>query len=444
LQELRNAKKILIPRFDSHGDIILLSGFLRSLLDVLPDAEVTILVREGHEQLAPLLPSKIKWLTTKIFPYKPFAFEDVVELNHLLSIIDKGSWDVLLTTCYTRTWLDFVIAARLIDATSYAIGEFKPVIDWIKLLFQSLSLSEDKLWDHYVEVEESSHEIDKYTIFFSYIFNFDYSISLPSIDINNEDNSKANELIKDIGLVPGNYFICLPAGTHNISIKCWPPDRFVELVLQIHSEMCLTPLLVGHELEIDVLNYVANKVMGAGCKVSVWVGKSGELHCLAAIMQEAKFYVGNDSGPMHMAAAIGIPTIGIFGGGYWPRFLPVGPHSVGVAGILPCFGCDWDCTFEDAPCVKTIQVSHVLETLKSVLHGNEFKGNMLLVQHLLSHDAIEYITKAHNQYSNCKASRSKLAYNNACLTVTSSVSNPIKNQIHPMLQKLLNLFTKTK
>lgn len=446
MKELRNSKKILIPRFDSHGDIILFSGFLAALIEKLPDAEVTILVREGHEQLAPLLPGNIKWVTTRIFPYKPFDFNEVGELKHLLLILEEGPWDALLTTCYTRTWLDFVIAARLSGVTRYAIGEYRPAVDWVKDLLKWLSLSEEKLWDHYVEVEESSHEIEKYSTFFRHIFNCDNAIPLPKLDINKENDAQARSIIEELGLEADGFFVCLPAGTHNISIKCWPPDRFVELLLQIQEEMSLTPLLIGHETEIDVLNFVASKIIDHGGKVSIWIGQSGKLHHLAAIMQKSKFYVGNDSGPMHMAAAVGVSTVGIFGGGYWPRFLPVGQYAVGVAAVLPCFGCDWDCTFEDAPCVKIIQVSDVLEVLKSVLAGNVYKRNMSLVPNQLSLDASEYITKANNQYTRCKTYRNKLVHDNACLAITSSDNssdaNANESNINSMLKKIKKLLKK--
>jgi len=439
LKELCNAKNILIPRFDSHGDIILFSGFLAALIEKLPEAEVTILVRAGHEQLAPLFPGDIKWVTTKIFPYKPFDVDAVGELEHLLSILDEGTWDVLLTTCQIRTWLDFVVAARLRGGTRYAIGGYTPTAEWVKDLLNWLSLSDETLWEHYVEVDESSHETEKYTTFYRHIFNCDDAIPLPTLDINEENDAQARSIIEGLGLEDDGFFVCLPAGAHNISIKCWPPDRFVELLLQIQKETNLSPLLIGHETEIDVLNYIANNIISLGGKVNIWIGQSGKLHNLAAIMNMARFYIGNDSGPMHMAAAIGVPTVGIFGGGYWPRFLPVGQYSVGIAAILPCFGCDWDCTFEDAPCVKIIQVRDVIATLHSVLSGNVFYENMMLVQHGLSEDALAFITKANNKFNQCKVVRNNLTHNHAVSTIVSLSTKPEKNRIITKISNVIKL-----
>lgn len=431
------SKKILIPRFDSHGDIILFSGFITALIEKLPDAEITILVRAGHEQLSSLLPSHINWVTTKIFPYKPFVSDDVAELNRLLHFIEEGEWDILLTTCYTRTWVDYVIAAKLRNVRRYAIGNDTPEINWIKQLLNWLSLPEDNLWNHYVEVEQSTHETQKYAALLKYLFDDDYFIPLPKLYISNELDMKASDIIKSFGLEIKNFFVCLPAGTVNISIKCWPVDLFVDLILKIQVDIGLIPLLIGHESEKGLLNQVAQKVAAQGGKTNTWVGRSGELHILAAIMQKSRFYVGNDSGPMHMATAVGIPTVGVFGGGYWPRFLPVGTQSVGVASLLPCFGCDWNCTFEDAPCVKIIKTDHILDALNAVLRGVVFEKNMMLVEQNLSHDVLELISKANSQYTRCKSALNNLANEDGIFNVIRSCNKSAKDNIFAKLRALI-------
>ena len=88
---------------------------------------------------------------------------------------------------------------------------------------------------------------------------------------------------------------------------------------------------------------------------------------LAALSSLAKVYVGNDTGPMHIAAAVGIPVVGIFGGGTWPRFLPQASLAASVAGEMPCFGCGWSCLFADAPCLRLVGVDDVTEAVDSVL-----------------------------------------------------------------------------
>ena len=61
-------QRILLPRFDTLGDIVLLEGFLESLQELYPRAKLVLLVRTGYETLSPLFPKRIEWMTTDIDP----------------------------------------------------------------------------------------------------------------------------------------------------------------------------------------------------------------------------------------------------------------------------------------------------------------------------------------------------------------------------------------
>ena len=61
------------------------------------------------------------------------------------------------------------------------------------------------------------------------------------------------------------------------------------------------------------------------------------------LLGEARLYLGNDTGAMHLAAALGVPVTAVFGGGTWPRFVPAAVCGEAVVHPLPCFGCGWDC-----------------------------------------------------------------------------------------------------
>ena len=70
---------------------------------------------------------------------------------------------------------------------------------------------------------------------------------------------------------------------------------------------------------------------------------------------------------MHLAAAVDIPVVAVFGGGTWPRFRPSGRRTAVVYQPLECFSCGWDCPFGNAPCVGTIPVKLVGQALDYVL-----------------------------------------------------------------------------
>jgi hypothetical protein len=80
-------------------------------------------------------------------------------------------------------------------------------------------------------------------------------------------------------------------------------------------------------------------------------------------------YVGRDTGPMHIAAALGRPVLAVFGGGTWPRFLPQVDPSVALAVGVPCVGCGWTCHLPQSYCIKDVPVGEVLQAMKDLESG---------------------------------------------------------------------------
>src|SRR5256885_463667 len=90
---------------------------------------------------------------------------------------------------------------------------------------------------------------------------------------------------------------------------------------------------------------------------------------LLALTQLSAGYVGHDTGPMHVAAAMGKPTLGVFGGGTWPRFRPTVEPSIAVLVGVPCVGCGWACSFSTSHCIKRVPVDAVLGAVRDLEAG---------------------------------------------------------------------------
>ena len=96
---------------------------------------------------------------------------------------------------------------------------------------------------------------------------------------------------------------------------------------------------------------------GADCR-SCW--------CLT---QLSAGYVGHDTGPMHVAAAMNKPVLAVFGGGTWPRFRPAVAPSVALLVGVPCVGCGWVCAFEQPYCIKSVPAGEVLRAATGLEEG---------------------------------------------------------------------------
>ncbi|TGR61009.1 glycosyltransferase family 9 protein, partial [Mesorhizobium sp. M2D.F.Ca.ET.223.01.1.1] len=89
----------------------------------------------------------------------------------------------------------------------------------------------------------------------------------------------------------------------------WQPERFAQVIDTISNETGLSVVLVGGPDEAE-----ANDQIVATVKTPV-VNLVGalSLETLLALLKEARLFVGNESGPMHIAAAAGTPVVGLFG-----------------------------------------------------------------------------------------------------------------------------------
>ncbi|MPZ11689.1 MAG: glycosyltransferase family 9 protein [Kiloniellaceae bacterium] len=112
--------------------------------------------------------------------------------------------------------------------------------------------------------------------------------------------------------------------------KTWPVERFAELALRLTGEGGILPggriavVAAPHEV------FQTRPVLQAAGARGVDLVAAGDLLLAGACLQRAAFFVGNDSGLMHLAAAAGTPTLGLFGPSPEARYRPWGPHAAYV------------------------------------------------------------------------------------------------------------------
>lgn len=140
-----------------------------------------------------------------------------------------------------------------------------------------------------------------------------------------EDSARAAALLPD-----GPPFIAL-GPTANWVRKVWPPDRFVHLARTLTAPDGLMPgariVILGGPGEQE--RAMAAPVLAALPDAVDLVGQL-QLPEAAALLSRAALFVGNDSGLMHLAAASGAPTIGVFGPTPASEYAPVGLRAMAV------------------------------------------------------------------------------------------------------------------
>jgi ADP-heptose:LPS heptosyltransferase len=384
--------KILLPRFDTLGDIVLFEGFLEALLQRFPEAKVTLLTRRLYADLSSLFPERLEWLVTDIDPLLVQS-PDRSLCSELIQDLDAASPDIVLVAAHNRTWADNLVAAIAQKSKRYALGQWTQMSADCRNVFEELGLSANCPYERTIPVLENSHEVKKYQTFWEALTG-DHVLPEPKLYVNEHQRLAAESLLQSMNLQRDKFFLCSPSGTQKVAVKTWPRDRFAETIAWLEAERGLRCLVTGHKSEASCIEAVVELAERKKAHPEIWLGRDGDIPLLAAFLEAARFYLGNDTGPMHMAAAVGTPVIGIFGGGTWPRFIPRGDQSIAIAGEMPCFGCIWDCIFGDAPCMDLVAVNDVKAAV-DMLGQDEIRGPRIFeASTKVSNEVQKYIHKA--------------------------------------------------
>ena len=122
--------------------------------------------------------------------------------------------------------------------------------------------------------------------------------------------------------LPGRRWLALGPGAR-WEPKRWPPEQFRALV-QGHREDFDAVVLLGSRAEADMCRTLAS---GLSLPCLDLAGKTGLLEA-AAVLARMRLFIGNDSGLGHLAAAVGIPTLTLFGPGEPLRYRPWNPRGL--------------------------------------------------------------------------------------------------------------------
>ncbi|RLB07542.1 MAG: lipopolysaccharide heptosyltransferase II, partial [Deltaproteobacteria bacterium] len=155
-----------------------------------------------------------------------------------------------------------------------------------------------------------------------------------------------------------------PGATYG-DAKCWPPGRFVELGRKLIEDYDASIIIFGSRTPKEMaLNTAIAQGIGEGClNLS---GKTSLLQ-LASLLRQCKLLVTNDTGTMHLAAAVGTQVVAIFGPTDPRATSPLGEGHVVVRKEVPCSPCLKRVCPEDHRCMKLIEVEEVCEVIRAKL-----------------------------------------------------------------------------
>jgi ADP-heptose:LPS heptosyltransferase len=159
---------------------------------------------------------------------------------------------------------------------------------------------------------------------------------------------------------PSDYFVVAPGSRQ--AFRQWGADRFATVAQRVVRELGLTAVICGSKAEFELCSQVQVRI---GSKARNEAGEMS-LTQLVKCIAGARFVIANESAAVHIAAAVGTPTVCIAGGGHFNRFVPY-PNDRGPGGGLvktvhfnmECFGCQWHCRYVSDPSVPRPCISEI-------------------------------------------------------------------------------------
>jgi ADP-heptose:LPS heptosyltransferase len=158
-------------------------------------------------------------------------------------------------------------------------------------------------------------------------------------------------------------------------VKMWPAEKWQHLIDRIHEEFEAEIFLLGQkqgERGGDLMS-----LRGVRCLFDQVRPEQ-----IAALLKNCDLLIAIDSGPLHIAGAVGTPVVGLFGANAAAFRLPPDSEGVGITANLACISCQhknpithWkeDCLHEIA-CMKAIAVDEVFQAVKEILEKNPKAG----------------------------------------------------------------------
>jgi heptosyltransferase-2 len=171
-----------------------------------------------------------------------------------------------------------------------------------------------------------------------------------ALEISEAQKIHATKTLLAAGARPEALRLAIGAGASYGSAKCWPADRFAELANRFQSEQDADIILFGTAGELTVSDAI---VAGMKRKPIDLTGKTA-IADLPALLSQCHLFVGNDSGAMHVAAAVGLPTVAVFGPTDPEGTAPVTPRRSIVQQKPYCSPCFLKRCPTDHRCMKTV------------------------------------------------------------------------------------------
>ncbi len=344
--------KILVVQLWGIGETILTLPSIEALKKKFPGAEINVLVTERNKDVFYNNKNLNKTILIKLNLFSVF--------NFILKNI--GKYDLVV---------DMEEYLNISAIISFFTGKKR-------IGFSHNSRS--KLYDIRVKYNDKQHAVQTFVDLVRKL-DFVYDANkLPKLNFSENDKKFVDKFLRNNSTKKSDFVVCVaPGAAESAKSRMWPHDSYAELCDEIISRYKAKIIFIGDENETELVENIQKSIDNKDRVINT----AGQLNLtqLFYLITKAKLFIGNDAGPMHIAAAQGIKTLGLFGPNLPLRF---GPYGKGNIGLYKGYNCEFspcinvhrgevpDCLYPRSSndyqkCMKNISVNDVLREIEKLV-----------------------------------------------------------------------------
>ncbi|HET7909978.1 MAG TPA: putative lipopolysaccharide heptosyltransferase III [Nitrospira sp.] len=324
-------RNVLTIKLRYLGDVLLATPTLHSLKSAYPGAKLTALVNRGTEDILKGNP----------------------DVDEILSL-DRGS-------IFQQSRFVLDIRRRGFDTVvDLTDGDRAAFLTWMSGARVRIGFNAEERWTGrcyttVVSGRPGAHRINR-DLAALVPLGIEAGDGIPQIWLGPEDEAFADQLAAQVGIPRDRPCVVFQPGAR-YWFKAWPPERFAELGDRLNDRFDCQILVCGSAQEAALAQAVVDRAKSRLLNIA---GRS-DVRTLAALLKRSALFVGNDTGAMHIAAAVGTPVVGLFGPSNPAEWGPRGARVKTIYKGLDCRVCFHPtCRRGEDNCMKLITVDEVM------------------------------------------------------------------------------------
>jgi lipopolysaccharide heptosyltransferase II len=322
-------KNILFLRHDRIGDMVLSTAALKTLRRAYPEARITVLASQRNHEILTHNPH-----IDEILIYKGILwfFREIRPKGYDLVI------DPFMTYELKQAFMTYLAGGK------YRIGFEEAGRKIFFNLRGPVDSTPKRMVEHLLDLVE--------------MLGCKREGCRPEVFLSDKELQWASEVLVAKGIKQEELTIAIHPAAYYPSQR-WSAERFGELVKRILERYETKIILLGSRDEKELLRRV-KEIAGKGIQDLFGL----RLRKLIALLSTCDLLICNNSGPLHIASALKVPTVSMIGPTVTPLWLPSGEHDMVINKGLSCSPCN-RAVCRDHECMESITVDEVFEAVQS-------------------------------------------------------------------------------